>query len=73
MGELDGKVAVITGAGSGIGRALALDLAGRGARLALSDINGTNVEATASQCAARGAQATAYTLDVSQRLRELVD
>ena len=33
------KVAVITGAASGIGRALALDLAARGAKLALSDID----------------------------------
>lgn len=37
MRTLDGKVVVITGAGSGIGRALALDMAGRGAVLALSD------------------------------------
>jgi NADP-dependent 3-hydroxy acid dehydrogenase YdfG len=38
MRIFDGKVAVVTGAGSGIGRALAVDLAGRGTRLALSDV-----------------------------------
>jgi NAD(P)-dependent dehydrogenase (short-subunit alcohol dehydrogenase family) len=39
MKSLDGKVVAITGAGSGIGRALALDVAHRGARLAISDWN----------------------------------
>jgi len=37
--NLSNKVVVITGAGSGIGRALAVNLAGKGARLALSDVN----------------------------------
>ncbi len=39
MNQFEGKVVVITGAGSGIGRALALNLAKRGTRLALSDID----------------------------------
>ncbi len=39
MRTLEDKVVVITGAGSGIGRALALDLAGRGSRIALSDVD----------------------------------
>jgi NAD(P)-dependent dehydrogenase (short-subunit alcohol dehydrogenase family) len=37
--SINGKVAVITGAGSGIGRALAYELARRGARLAISDVD----------------------------------
>ncbi|MBI1394250.1 MAG: SDR family NAD(P)-dependent oxidoreductase [Alphaproteobacteria bacterium] len=42
----DGKVCVVTGAASGIGRALAIDLAGRGALLALSDVNEAGLEET---------------------------
>ncbi|HEY4018425.1 MAG TPA: SDR family NAD(P)-dependent oxidoreductase [Pseudonocardiaceae bacterium] len=61
------KVAVITGAGSGIGRALALDLAGRGARLALSDVDNERVTETVAQCTVRGAEARAYQLDVADR------
>jgi NAD(P)-dependent dehydrogenase (short-subunit alcohol dehydrogenase family) len=61
------KVTVITGAGSGIGRALALELAGRGAKLAVSDINAANAEETAAACKQFGVEANGYTLDVSQR------
>jgi NAD(P)-dependent dehydrogenase (short-subunit alcohol dehydrogenase family) len=60
------KVAVITGAGSGIGRSLALRLAGRGARLALSDINAAGLQETLAALPG-GAEARGYALDVSNR------
>lgn len=62
-----GKVAVITGAGSGIGRALAVNLAGRGARLALSDVDPAGLDATAEQCRFIGAQVRSDRLDVTER------
>jgi short-subunit dehydrogenase len=67
MKEFNGKVCVITGAGSGIGRALALDLAARGARLAISDIHADTVAETASMAAARGAEVESYAFDVASR------
>jgi NAD(P)-dependent dehydrogenase (short-subunit alcohol dehydrogenase family) len=65
MKELNKKVAVITGAGSGIGRALAKSLAARGCRLALSDINDAGLAETAAQL--EGAEVRTYRLDVSDR------
>ena len=67
MEDFRGKVAAITGAGSGIGRALALELAGHGARLALGDIDAQGLARTASEARALGAACTTTTLDVSQR------
>ena len=68
MKEFRDKVCVITGAGSGIGRGLALELAGRGARLALSDIDPARAEESRAACERGGAlEAAAYALDVSDR------
>jgi NAD(P)-dependent dehydrogenase (short-subunit alcohol dehydrogenase family) len=61
------KVAVITGAGSGIGRALGVELANRGARLALSDVNLVTVAETAALCEKEGAEVRHYPLDVADR------
>ncbi len=61
--ELENKVAVVTGAGSGIGRAIAIGLAGVGAKAVVcTDMNGANAQETADLI---GAVATAKTLDVS--------
>jgi butyryl-CoA dehydrogenase len=60
---LKGSVAVITGAGSGIGRALAQELASRGAQLALADVNCATLEETRKLLAPAGTKA--YTLDVA--------
>jgi NAD(P)-dependent dehydrogenase (short-subunit alcohol dehydrogenase family) len=68
MRTFDGKVAVITGAGSGIGRALALNLAGRGAVLALSDKDEVGLLETAERCATHHAREVhTEKLDVSDR------
>ena len=60
------KVAVVTGAGSGIGRALALQLAAGGARLALSDIDEAGLNQTL-RLLPPGTEARGYKLDVASR------
>jgi len=67
MKNLGNKVAVVTGAGSGIGRALAIDLAGRGAQLALSDVDTSGLADTVAACEKAGAKTRSYELDVSDR------
>ncbi|MFC4605676.1 SDR family NAD(P)-dependent oxidoreductase [Rhodococcus kronopolitis] len=67
MSEFTGKVAVVTGAGSGIGRALALNLARQGAKLALSDMDSVGLAETVRQARALGAEVKDDHLDVTQR------
>ncbi len=67
MSSFEGKVAVITGAGSGIGRALALNLAKKGAKLALSDIDTDGLAETVRQAQAFGAQVKSDRLNVAER------
>jgi NAD(P)-dependent dehydrogenase (short-subunit alcohol dehydrogenase family) len=64
--EYRGKVAVVTGAASGIGRALAHQLAAKGARLAISDIDTAGLAETMTSLPG-GCEAMSYQLDVSNR------
>ena len=63
--QYEGKVCVITGAASGIGRALAAELCGRGATVVLSDIDGSAADAAATQLRATGARAESAEVDVT--------
>lgn len=65
MEQFAGRVAAITGAGSGIGRALARRLASDGCHLALADIDGDAVGRTADELASYGVKVTSTTLDVA--------
>ena len=67
MKEFAGRVAAITGAGSGIGRALARNLAGRGCHLALSDIDELGLAETVEQCRDSGVTITSQRVDVADR------
>jgi short-subunit dehydrogenase len=64
MREIRGAVAVVTGAASGIGRALAVDLAKRGAQIALADMNTAGLEETRKRLG--DATARTYSVDVSK-------
>lgn len=65
--SLNGKVAVITGAGSGMGRSMALRLAEDDARIAIWDINGDGAEETAKMVRDAGGTAIEITADCSDR------
>lgn len=66
MKNFKGKTAVITGAGSGIGRALAHEAAAHGMNLVLADINETDLNAVNTELKAKGAPTLAVPSDVSQ-------
>jgi NAD(P)-dependent dehydrogenase (short-subunit alcohol dehydrogenase family) len=62
--DLAGKNAVVTGAGGGIGRGIALALARRGAGVVVADIEEAKARATSDEVAALGVQSTFYQVDV---------
>ena len=65
--RFEGRVAAITGAGSGIGRALAEALARRGCHVALSDVDETGLAETVTRCEGRGVKVTSQRVDVADR------
>jgi len=65
MGELTGKVALVTGASAGIGRSAAIELAAEGAAVVLSDVDDERGEAVAAEITAKGGQALFVHVDVS--------
>src|SRR5439155_7865798 len=67
--RLDGKVAIVTGGGSGIGQAIALRFAANGATVRIADINLKQAEATAKQITDAGGQGTAHAGDVTDQMQ----
>jgi 3-oxoacyl-[acyl-carrier protein] reductase len=77
--SIAGRVALVTGAASGMGRATAHLFADEGARVAVADVNGDGAKRVADEIAGAGGDAVAWSLDVSQReqiervVREVVE
>jgi NAD(P)-dependent dehydrogenase (short-subunit alcohol dehydrogenase family) len=69
MKTFDGRVAVVTGAASGIGRSVAVGLAQKGCNLALADVNDAGLAETAAMISALGRRATTHHVDVADRAR----
>jgi NAD(P)-dependent dehydrogenase (short-subunit alcohol dehydrogenase family) len=67
MTDISGKVAVVTGGGSGIGKGLCVELARQGAAVAVADLNLANAQAVAEQIRSVGGQAVALECDVCER------
>ena len=65
MGRLDGKTCVVTGAGSGIGRACALRLAAEGGRVACADVREESARSVAAEIASAGGEAEPFPVDVT--------
>lgn len=75
MGKLDGKVAVVTGAASGLGRASAMRFASEGAAIVVADLNSQGGELIVAEIAAAGGRAVYQRTDVTSEsdIRSLID
>src|ERR1700683_2685702 len=75
MGKLDGKVAVVTGAASGLGRASAMRFASEGAAVVVADLNSQGGELIVSEIAAAGGRAVYQRTDVTSEndIRSLIE
>ena len=73
--ELKGQAAIVTGAGRGIGRAIALELARQGADIVIAELDQAGAKRTAEEVGALGRRAVAVPADVTSRadLRAMVD
>src|SRR6266702_6218959 len=73
--ELTGQIAIVTGAGRGIGRATALELARLGADIVIAEMDQAGAKRTAEEVGALGRRAVALSTDVTSRadLRAMVD
>lgn len=67
MSDLKGKVAIVTGGGQGIGKAITLRLAAEGCKVAVFDLQPTAAEATASEARAKGGDVRIYGVDISDQ------
>ncbi len=74
MTGLKGKVALVTGAGAGIGRAIALRLAGEGARIAVADVDSAHAGETVALVRSSGGEAEAFAFDLlsTDSIRDMV-
>ena len=65
MGRVEERVAIVTGAASGIGEASAIRLAEEGAKVVCADLNGAGAETTAKKIQAAGGIASSFQIDIS--------